>query len=84
MDRNLDTQKRPAARMPLGSARAPDGLMTMRVAVLPIPDEGDVLIVFLAPGSEPPEGVATALLVAPTERDAQMLACVYANSAAKI
>ncbi len=62
----------------------PGGLLTLRVAVLPIPEEGDVRLIFLSPGEEPPPGVATALLVPPSEEDARLLAELYAASDAKL
>lgn len=62
----------------------PGGLLTLRVAVLPIPEEGDIRLIFLSPGEEPPPGVATALLVPPSEEDARLLAQLYAESDAKL
>jgi len=62
----------------------PGGLLTVRVAVLPIPEDGDVRLIFLSPGEEPPPGVATALLVPPSQEDAELLAKLYADSAAKL
>ena len=56
----------------------------LRVAVLSMPEDGEVRLLFLPPGAVPPEGVATALLVAPTERDAEILARIYAQSDAKL
>jgi hypothetical protein len=62
----------------------PGGLLTLRVAVLPIPEEGEIRLLFLSPGEEPPPGVATALLVPPTQRDAELLAKLYDESDAKL
>jgi len=78
-DPNDRTQPR-AHRAGLPSGALP----TLRVAVLPLPDEGDVRILFLPPGAEPPPGVASALLVPTTVRDAQLLARVYDESDAKL
>jgi len=62
----------------------PGGLLTLRVALLPIPEEGDIRIVFLSPEEQPPPGVATALLVPPSEEDAKLLAALYGESEAKL
>ncbi|HHH31388.1 MAG TPA: hypothetical protein ENK57_23990 [Polyangiaceae bacterium] len=62
----------------------PGGLLTLRVALLPIPEEGDIRIVFLSPEEEPPPGVATALLVPPSEEDAKLLAALYGETDAKL
>jgi len=56
----------------------------LRVAVVPIPEEGDVRLLFLPPGAQAPPGVATALLVAPTAHDAALLAKLYKESDAKL
>ena len=56
----------------------------MRVAVLPIPEERDVRLVFLGPGAAPPPGVAIALLVPQSEEDARRLAMIYAACDAKL
>ncbi|HZO16087.1 MAG TPA: hypothetical protein VFB62_22590, partial [Polyangiaceae bacterium] len=81
-DTQMETQRRrrssPEVAPPNGS------LATFRVAVLPIPEDGDVRLLFLPPGADAPTGVATALLVAPTERDAELLAKVYAECNAKL
>jgi hypothetical protein len=62
----------------------PGALPTVRVAVLPIPEEHDVRLVFLGLGEEAPPGVAVALLVPQTEEDAQRLARIYAESNSKL
>ncbi|MEZ4439621.1 MAG: hypothetical protein R3B72_11065 [Polyangiaceae bacterium] len=62
----------------------PGGLLTLRVALLPIPEEGDVRIIFLSPDEDPPPGIATALLVPPSEEDARLIAALYGDSAAKL
>lgn len=62
----------------------PGALPALRVAVLPIPEERDVRLLFLPPGAEAPEGVAVALLVPSSEEDAALLATIYAESDAKL
>jgi len=62
----------------------PGALPTVRVAVLPIPEERDVRLVFLGPGEVAPPGVAVALLVPQTEEDAERLARIYAESNSKL
>lgn len=77
----------PAPRKKVPSHAAgpmPGGLLTLRVALLPIPEEGDIRIVFLSPEEDPPPGVATALLVPPSEEDAKLLAALYGESEAKL
>lgn len=75
----------PRKKMPSHAAGPmPGGLLTLRVALLPIPEEGDIRIVFLSPEEEPPPGVATALLVPPSEEDAKLLAALYGESEAKL
>lgn len=81
------TPDEPAPRRKMPSHAAgpmPGGLLTLRVALLPIPEEGDIRIVFLSPEEEPPPGVATALLVPPSEEDAKLLAALYGESEAKL
>jgi hypothetical protein len=79
-DTQMQTQRRRRSKVD-----KPNGaLLAMRVAVLPIPEDGDVRLLFLPPGADPPPGVATALLVPPTEEDAELLAKVYADCAAKL
>ena len=81
-DTQMETQRR---RRSAHDVAPPNGsLATFRVAVLPIPEDGDVRLLFLPPGADAPAGVATALLVAPTERDAELLAKVYAECNAKL
>jgi hypothetical protein len=65
-------------------AIASSTLPTMRVAVLPIPEEGDVRLVFLGPNEQPPPGVAVAMLVPSTPADAELLADVYNETDAKL
>jgi len=62
----------------------PGALPAIRVAVLPIPEEGDVRLLFLPPGVPAPPGVAVAFLVPPTAEDAQRLAKVYRECDAKL
>ena len=73
-------------REPRPPARSlpPGALPTLRVAILPIPEEGDVRLIFLAPGVDPPPGVAVAMLVPPSEEDAKILARVYRDTDAKL
>ncbi len=86
-DTQVETQRR--AKSGLGKPRrralVPIGVLpALRVAVMHIPDEGDVRVLFLSPGATPPPGVATALLVPPTQRDAELLTEVYAKCDAKL
>ncbi len=60
------------------------GIAAFRVAVLPIPEERDVRLLFLAPGTDPPPGVAVALLVPPSEEDARMINEIYNDTDAKL
>jgi hypothetical protein len=97
-DRDAKTQRRAEAALDSAAApnrsRAPSGgqqagpvpgaLPALRVAVLYIPEERDVRLVFLPPDAEPPEGVAVALLVPLSEIDAQRLAQVYADCDSKL
>ncbi len=62
----------------------PGALPAIRVAVLPIPEEGDVRLLFLPPGVAAPPGVAVAFLVPPTAEDAERLAKVYRECNAKL
>lgn len=62
----------------------PGVLQGFRVAVLPIPEERDVRLVFLTPGAAPPPGVAVAMLVPESEEDAQRLSVIYAECDAKL
>ena len=84
-DPQEQTQRR---RLPSDAAQVgavgPAGLMALRVAVLPIPEEGDVRLIFLSPGEQPPPGVAVALLVPPSEQDAQLIAELYRETEAKV
>jgi hypothetical protein len=85
VDTQAQTQRRRRKPSPSRDGAAPRGsLPALRVAVLPIPEDGDVRLLFLPPGAEPPPGVAVALLVPPTERDAELLAEVYADCNAKL
>jgi hypothetical protein len=79
-----DTQRHRKVSLPAAAGPMPGGLLTLRVAVLPIPEEGEIRLLFLSPGEEPPPGVATALLVPPTQRDAELLAKLYDESDAKL
>ena len=88
-DPNNKTLKREPAQAESARAVAkagpmPGGLLTLRVAVLPIPEEGDIRLIFLSPGEDPPPGIATALLVPPSQEDAELLAKLYADSEAKL
>jgi hypothetical protein len=47
-------------------------------------EEGDVCVLFVPPGAEPPPGVAAAVLVPTSERDAEVLARIYTDSDAKL
>lgn len=60
------------------------GLAAFRVAVLPIPEERDVRLIFISPGQEPPPGVATALLVPPSPEDARLISEIYNDTDAKL
>jgi hypothetical protein len=66
------------------AAKLPGALPAVRVAVLPIPEERDVRLVFLSPGAEPPPGVAVAMLVPVSEEDARRLASVYEETDSKV
>ncbi len=88
-----DTRRRRSSLGPRGSSApslVPSGgwlagaLPAVRVAVLPIPEERDVRLLFLPPGAEAPPGVAVALLVPTTDEDAALLARIYAESDAKL
>jgi len=86
-DTQVETQRR--SRGPANQRKhrtlVPVGVLpALRVAVLHIPEEGDVRLLFLPPGATPPPGVATALLVAPSQRDAELLTEVYAKCDAKL
>ncbi len=59
------------------------GLSAFRVAVLPIPEERDVRLIFIPPGQDPPPGVATALLVPPSPEDARLINEIYNDTDAK-
>jgi hypothetical protein len=86
-DTQVETQRRaqPSGAKPKRRTLVPIGVLpALRVAVLHIPEEGDVRLLFLPPGATPPPGVATALLVAPTQRDAELLTEVYAKCDAKL
>lgn len=62
----------------------PGSLPALRVAVLPIPEERDVRLLFVPPGVAPPPGVALATLLPMTEEDAELLAEIYADTDAKL
>ncbi|MBW2454007.1 MAG: hypothetical protein JRI68_05840 [Deltaproteobacteria bacterium] len=86
-DTQVETQRRakPATAQKKRRTLVPIGVLpALRVAVLHIPEEGDVRLLFLPPGATPPPGVATALLVAPSQRDAELLTEVYAKCDAKL
>ncbi|MBM4375328.1 MAG: hypothetical protein FJ095_09605 [Deltaproteobacteria bacterium] len=77
-----DTERPSSA--PGTSSAIPGALLALRVAVLPIPEERDVRLVFLTSDAAPPPGVIVATLVPATEEDARRLAAVYANTDAKL
>ncbi len=86
-DTQVETQRRakPSTSRPRRRTLVPVGVLpALRVAVLHIPEDGDVRLLFLSPGATPPPGVATALLVPPTQRDAELLTEVYAKCDAKL
>jgi hypothetical protein len=73
----------PQARAQSSSGLVP-GLAAFRVAVLPIPEERDVRLIFIPPGADPPPGVATALLVPPSPEDARLINEIYNDTDAKL
>ena len=80
----LDVPTARAATRASGAPHLPGALPAVRVAVLPIPDERDVRLVFLPPDAEPPPGVAVALLVPLSEEDARRIAELYRECDAKL
>ena len=75
----------PAAAAPAGASPGLiPGIAAFRVAVLPIPEEGDVRLLFIPPGAAPPPGVAVALLVPPSEHDARLINEIYEETDAKL
>jgi hypothetical protein len=77
------TRRRRHASVAAGAV--PEGaLPALRVAVLAVPEDGDVRLVFLPPGEQAPPGVVVALLVPTTAEDAEKLARLYAECHAKL
>lgn len=71
-----------APKRPTASPRA--HLPALRVAVVPIPEDRDVRLIFLPPDARAPRGMATAWLVAPSVEDAELLAEVVSACTAKL
>lgn len=81
-DPEADTERRTSD--PAASGTIPGALPAVRVAVLEIPEERDVRLLFLPAHAEAPAGVVVATLVPATDEDARRLAEIYARTAAKL
>jgi hypothetical protein len=63
---------------------APHTLPAIRVALLPIADEGEIRLLFLDADEDAPPGVTTAMLVATTPEEAEHLRALLENTDAKL
>lgn len=83
--RRLKLATPPEARPPEARPVSPmPSLPAVRVALVPVPEDGDVRVVFLGPGAVAPPGIATAMLVPTSPEDAERLARLHADCSARI